>query len=119
MIPNPKGAKAEQYAAQFLTSHGLTLLHQNWHCRYGELDLIMQEGDYLVFVEVKARTSTQFGGAIASLTPNKCKKLWQSAELFLAEYYGNLPPPCRFDAVCLQGKLPPIWLKDILSANEQ
>lgn len=114
MIAHPKGAAAEAKSLQFLENQGLSLVAQNWHCPWGEIDLIMQDGETLVFIEVKQRKNAQFGGAILSISAKKCAKWWRSAEYYLQNFYPNSTPPCRFDAVLWQGDLPPLWLKDVL-----
>lgn len=95
-----RGAKAEQVAAEFLQRQGLKLLQQNYRCRYGEIDLILQEGDTLVFTEVRLRSRNDFGGAAASIDARKRLRLMRAAQHYLAAV-GNIPP-CRFDAVLLQ-----------------
>ncbi len=93
------GAQAEQRAAEFLQRHGLALLERNYRCRYGEIDLIMQDGPALVFVEVRLRSSAGFGGAAASIGADKQGKLLRSAQHYLSAL--KRIPPCRFDALLL------------------
>jgi len=95
-----RGAQAEQRAAKFLQSAGLKLLQQNYRCRYGEIDLILQDGNTLVFAEVRLRSRSDFGGAAASINSGKQSKLVRTAQHYLA----TLPriPPCRFDALLLR-----------------
>jgi putative endonuclease len=95
-----RGAQAEQFAARFLQQRGLSLLHRNYRCRHGEIDLILQDGATLVFVEVRLRSRSDFGGASASIDRHKQQRLTLAAHHYLA----TLPrtPPCRFDAVLLQ-----------------
>ncbi|NOT68316.1 MAG: YraN family protein [Methylophilaceae bacterium] len=95
---NKLGVAAEQMAATYLQQQGLTLISQNFTCRYGEIDLIMREGRMLVFVEVRLRSNARFGGAGMSITPAKQHKLQRSAEYYLQQY-GN--SACRFDAVLM------------------
>ena len=97
---NNRGAHAEQLAAQFLQRHGLNLLQQNYRCRYGEIDLILQDGDTLVFAEVRLRSRGDFGGAAASINASKQAKLVRTAQHYLATLARI--PACRFDAVLLQ-----------------
>jgi putative endonuclease len=96
------GARAEQAAARFLQQRGLKLLQQNYRCRFGEIDLILQDGDTLVFAEVRLRSREDFGGASASINAAKQEKLVRAAQHYLA----MLPriPPCRFDALLLQAQ---------------
>jgi putative endonuclease len=91
------GAQAEQLAAQFLQQRGLVLLQHNYRCRHGEIDLIMRDGDMLVFVEVRLRSSNNFGGAAASIGAIKQHKLLRTAQQYLSTL--RHVPPCRFDAV--------------------
>jgi len=110
---NSAGAAAEDLALQYLQQHGLVLRQRNYRSRFGEIDLIMNDGATLVFVEVKARSGTGFGGSSHAITPAKIGKLTATAEQYLA---GLRPtPPCRFDAVLVQGKAPVQidWLKNI------
>ena len=93
------GNRAERLAAQFLQQRGLKLLQQNYHCRFGEIDLVMQDGDTLVFAEVRLRSRSDFGGASASINHAKQKKLVRAAQHYLAGLVRM--PPCRFDAVLL------------------
>lgn len=94
------GALAEQLAAQYLQQQGLKLLQANYHCRYGEIDLIMQHGDYHVFVEVRQRGSASFGGAAASIDARKQAKLIKTAQHYLSTL--KSVPPCRFDAIVMK-----------------
>jgi putative endonuclease len=104
------GAEAEQRAAQFLQSHGLKLLQQNYRCRYGEIDLILQEGSTLVFAEVRLRSRGDFGGAVASIDATKRAKLVRTAQHYLARL--RRTPPCRFDAVLLQADSEIEWIRN-------
>ena len=98
---NNAGVAAEQLAATFLMHHGLKLITQNYHCRFGEIDLIMTDAKTLVFVEVKLRSSNQFGGAAASITPQKQKKMILTAQHYLqTQKLGDVA--CRFDVILMQ-----------------
>lgn len=98
---NNAGLDAEHIAATFLQSKGLKLIAQNYHCRFGEIDLVMQEGKTLVFVEVRMRSNAAFGGAASSITPQKQQKLILTAQHYLQQH-GDLP--CRFDVVLMSSK---------------
>ena len=95
---NNAGLQAEKIAATFLINNGLSLVAQNYHCRFGEIDLIMQEAETLVFVEVRLRSSNQFGGAAESITRHKQQKLIATAQHFLQTHPNR---PCRFDAILM------------------
>lgn len=94
------GALAEQLAAQYLQQQGLKLLQLNYSCRFGEIDLILQDGDTHVFAEVRLRSGSAFGGAAASIDARKQAKLLRTAQHYLSRL--QRIPPCRFDAVLLQ-----------------
>jgi putative endonuclease len=99
---NNAGLEAEKLAATFLAERGLKLVMQNYHCRFGEIDLIMLEAKTLVFVEVKLRSSTQFGGAAASITPQKQQKMILTAQHYLQQYVKDQSQTaCRFDAILM------------------
>jgi putative endonuclease len=93
------GAQAELAAARYLCQQGLRLVVQNYHCRFGEIDLILQDGETLVFAEVRLRSNKSFGGAAASIDARKQRKLICTAQHYLASL--TQIPPCRFDAVLL------------------
>ena len=93
------GAQAERVAAQYLCQQGLRLVVQNYHCRFGEIDLILQDGETLVFAEVRLRSNKSFGGAAASIDARKQRKLICTAQHYLSSLAHI--PPCRFDAVLL------------------
>jgi putative endonuclease len=85
------GALGEQVAVDHLTSIGLRVLTRNWRCRYGELDVIAADdaARTVVFVEVKTRTSDQFGGVAQAVTPLKVRRLRRLAGLWLAAQDGS------------------------------
>jgi putative endonuclease len=73
----------------------------------------MQDGDSLVFVEVRKRASAQFGGALASVTPAKQKRMVHAAQVYLQKIHPT--PLCRFDVVAIQdGEI--VWLKNVITA---
>ncbi len=98
------GSRAEKLALNFLKKQGLKLIQKNYSCRYGEIDIVMQDSDYLVFVEVRYRKSMQFGGALASIDQRKQQKLRNSAEHYL-NHHKKVDTPCRFDILCINGDL--------------
>lgn len=102
------GAIGEARAADFLMKRGLQVLARNFRVRGGEIDIVCRDGDAIVFVEVRLRAGTAFGGAAASITPAKQARLVLAARHWLLRHGDR---PCRFDCVLLQdGELE--WLKD-------
>jgi putative endonuclease len=112
----PSGAQAEMLAASFLAEHGVVVIERNWRRRFGEVDLIARDGDTLVFVEVRFRRRSDFGGAGASITAAKQARLVKTAGLYLARL--SRAPPCRFDAILFDALDPKRieWLRDVISA---
>jgi putative endonuclease len=102
-VPNTKqrGDAAEQRALRYLQDHGLTLLASNYRTPGrggGEIDLIVRECDgTLVFVEVRARARDDFGGAGASISATKRRRIVFAAQFYLLKL--RTLPPCRFDVV--------------------
>jgi putative endonuclease len=92
------GLAAEKLAAQFLQQNGLHLLESNFRCSFGDIDLILQDGNVIVFTEVRLRSNANFGGAAASITNAKQAKIIRTAEAYLQLH--NSHSPCRFDVVC-------------------
>jgi putative endonuclease len=98
------GDEWETRALQTLQRAGLRLIQRNWHCRYGEIDLVMQDGDAIVFVEVRYRDASAPGGALASVGAAKQSKLVRAAGLFLAQHPALAQRPCRFDVVAFDAE---------------
>jgi len=96
-----QGRQWEQVACKHLEQHGLTLVEANFTCKGGEIDLVMRDGDALVFVEVRQRANRSHGGAAASITPTKQARMTRAAGVYLMRY--RAPPPCRIDVVAIDG----------------
>ncbi len=119
--PKSRGDLAEDRALRYLQQQGLQLVERNYrvaagpHARGGEVDLILRERDgTLVFVEVRARASTAHGGAAASVTPAKQRRLVYAARHYLLQQAS--PPPCRFDVLALDGEQIS-WLRAAFDAD--
>ena len=108
------GARAEALATDYLARQGLVLVARNYRTRRGEIDVIALDRDTLVFVEVRLRSRTAYGGAAASITPAKRSRLLAAAHAYLATL--DREPPCRFDAILLDGLDPAriAWERDII-----
>lgn len=113
---NNDGALAEQWAAHYLTRQGLKLIEQNYRGRFGEIDLIMQDGTTLVFVEVRLRKNADFGGAVASIDTRKQQRIIRTSQQYISKFAHA--PACRFDAVLLEDVLGKNvqWLKNAFDA---
>lgn len=96
-----RGHRAETLAARHLTDRGLRLLERNARAGRGEIDLILLDGDTLVFAEVRARKTGARVTAAESITPAKRRKLLETAERLLAARADWRQRPCRFDVVAV------------------
>ncbi|WP_018411713.1 YraN family protein [Methyloversatilis thermotolerans] len=98
------GATAEALAARFLQARGLRIIGRNLRWRDGELDLICEHGDTIVFVEVRLRRSSRFGGAAASVDGVKQARLIRAAQRWLAGAGRRAQGrPARFDVIAMSG----------------
>ncbi len=95
------GHSGEERALAYLQQQGLTLVERNFLCKVGELDLIMRDGASLVFVEVRERNNPRYGGAAASISPAKQRRIVRAAQFYLLRC--QPPPPCRIDIVAIDG----------------
>ena len=114
MSPTAKrqlGDRGEALVCDWLTSQGWTILAQQWHCRWGELDVVARHPNDnigIAFVEVKTRRCRGLdqGGRLA-INAQKQQKLWRSAQRFLVEHAAYADLPCRFDlALVIQAQTP-------------
>ncbi|OWT59044.1 YraN family protein [Candidimonas nitroreducens] len=100
------GLQAESQARRWLERSGLRILARNLRCGVGEIDLVGLDGAVLVFIEVRHRRSTQYGGAAASVNRQKQQRLMRAAQYFLPRlsrrYFDCNIPACRFDVVALE-----------------
>jgi putative endonuclease len=111
-----RGAAAELLAANYLQVRGLKVLGRNLRCKAGELDLVCLDGDVLAIVEVRQRASSRFGGALASVTRAKQRKIIRAAQFFMQRHPSWRNLAIRFDVLAVQG-LPTgahriDWVKD-------
>ena len=99
------GRQSERFACRWLVRHGLKLITGNYQCRTGELDLIMDDGGSLAIVEVRYRRSLAYGGALASVSPAKRKRIMQATQDFIHHHPAYRHWALRFDVLALTGSL--------------
>jgi putative endonuclease len=113
------GNAAEDLASAHLERAGLRILMRNYRVRGGEIDCIALDGNTLVFVEVRLRRNTRFGGAAASIDNRKQQRIIHAARCYLLRYPRQAERPCRFDCVLLDSlntdQLE--WIKDAFQAD--
>jgi putative endonuclease len=113
------GMIGEKLAADFLTRQGYEIIGKNYRCKEGEIDIIAKDGEFLVFVEVRAKNNRNFGSPEESVTARKKAHLRNAAARYL-ENHDNLLPEWRIDfvAVELNGAGKPLRLEVIKNAVE-
>lgn len=97
------GSRYESLAAAFLETEGCEILERNFHCREGEIDLIARDGAYLVFVEVKYRSSLRCGSPAEAVGLSKIRHIRAAALAYLSRCPDGEKSPCRFDVVEILG----------------
>ena len=112
------GKDAEAHACCYLQAQGLQLVQRNYHSRRGEIDLIMQDKDSLVFIEVRYRRQSRFGSAAESVNHHKQSKLIACANHYIQTYPERARQACRFDVVSIDGNMDSIdWIKNAFDAR--
>jgi putative endonuclease len=116
-----RGAASERLAAEYLRGRGLVVLAHNLRCKVGELDLVCLDAEVLAIIEVRQRRKVDFGGALASVTWRKQRKIIRAAQFFLQRRAGWRGHAMRFDVLALEG-LPDgahriVWIKDAFRAT--
>jgi len=113
------GQRAETHAAHYLAGQGLGIIARNHSVRGGEIDLICRHGESIVFVEVRMRRRSDYGGAAASITPAKRRRIILAARHWLAANPRHHDRPCRFDALLLAHASDerPEWIRNAFDAH--
>lgn len=119
-VRQQRGLAAEQLAAEHLQARGVKILGRNLRCKAGELDLVCLDDGILAVVEVRQRGSADYGGALASVTWAKQRKIIRATQ-FLSREKNWSHVPLRFDVVAIEG-LPEgahrvEWIKDAFRAR--
>ena len=111
-----QGSLYEQKARAYLETQGLKFIAANQTFKCGELDLVMADGDTIVFVEVRQRKSNCFGSAVESIDYRKQQKWLNAANMWLFTKRNQSldTAKCRFDVVAFEGDNPPLWLPNFL-----
>ena len=111
-----QGSIYEQKARVYLETQGLKFIAANQTFKCGELDLVMTDGDTIVFVEVRQRKSNRFGSAVESIDYRKQQKWLNAANMWLFTKRNQSldTAKCRFDVVAFEGDNPPLWLPNFL-----
>lgn len=111
------GDEAEEAAARHLMASGCCILARNARYRDGEVDLIARERETVVFVEVRMRTGSRFGGAAVSVDSVKQRRIARAAQHWLFAAYEERWPACRFDVVTVDGNGTIEWIRDAFQSK--
>ncbi|MDP6183314.1 MAG: YraN family protein [Gammaproteobacteria bacterium] len=117
-LPGSIGAEFEKSAESYLNGQGLRTITRNYRCRLGEIDLIMDDGDFVIFVEVRYRYNHSYGNPLETITSAKQKRIIGATTRFLSCNPELQNRPCRFDAVGISdndGHPEYDWVKDAFS----
>ena len=117
--PSERGRWAESLALDHLREMGLTLLAQNYHARFGEIDLIMKDGDTTVFLEVRYRADNLYLNALETIDAKKCSRIIKTSLHYLQKHRDAFNKTCRFDVMIIHGSAdnPGIrWIKNAFQA---
>jgi putative endonuclease len=115
------GKQREAQAESFLLDKGLKTLERNFTCRFGEIDLIMQDDECLVFTEVRYRARNNYGSGAETVTGTKQRRIIKAASLYLMLHPHKAQQPCRFDVISIgmtDGTLDLDWIKDAFTADQ-
>jgi putative endonuclease len=99
-----EGQWAENVACDYLCAQGLRPVARNYRCRHGEIDLVMQHQDILVFVEVRYRSYQKYGGSRESIVLRKRRRILATAQYYLQTHPAARDCRCRFDVVLMGGQ---------------
>lgn len=107
------GWAAEDVACEYLQKQGLICVARNVRSKMGEIDLVMRDARYLIFVEVRARADARFGGAIESVTRHKQQKIIKTALYYLSKHKSHAREAVRFDVLTIEGRPPVVqWIQN-------
>ncbi len=109
-----RGQEAEQRACDYLLKQGLTLLERNFYCKFGEIDLIMQDTNTLVIVEVRFRKSNLYGAAEESISKKKQSRIILTTQYYISK--NKVDSPIRFDVITLSNDTEINWIKNAFQA---
>ena len=110
------GHAAESVALAHLQSHGLQLVERNFRCKMGEIDLIMNDGRTLVFVEVRLRNNRQHLTGAESVTRSKMQRLIRTAQYYLVTHPSNDELEFRFDVISMGAGID--WIKEAFTLDD-
>jgi len=107
-----KGKIGEDQAVHFLQKQGYCILKRNYYCIFGEIDIIALQGEILCFIEVKSRSTQNFGTPAEAVTRAKQRKISRVALHYISQEYPIPDPICRFDVICILPDQEPEIIQD-------
>jgi putative endonuclease len=120
-VSRQKGEAAERFAETFLNEKGLHLIAKNYRCKLGEIDLIMRDGEVIVFIEVRLRSNRFFASAAETVTHAKQQRLIRTADVYLQQHQQSNAVRCRFDVIALdqssRGNYHTEWIRNAFDTH--
>jgi len=118
---NQKGQQAEAIASNYLQQNGLKPFKSNFSSKFGEIDLIMLDNEFLVFIEVRYRKKTQYGHPLETINYAKQQKILKTIQYFLIKNPSYNHMPCRIDAIAIHSETQKSseqidWIKNAIQA---
>ncbi len=98
------GQRGEDLAANYLTQRGFVIMERNYRCRWGEIDIICRQGGYLIFVEVRSKTTDRYGTPEESINRAKISRIRKTAMEYLTSHPERKPVKMRFDLIAITFK---------------
>lgn len=112
------GDRGERRAEDWLVKQGLRRVERNWSCRHGEIDLVMRDGEALVFVEVRLRSPRGYASGAQSVNWHKQRRLAQAASMYLVKHPAFHTCPCRFDVIGISGPAGELeWIRNAFETD--
>ena len=111
------GQLFENQARIYLENHGLTFVTKNFRCSLGEIDLIMKDLDYLVFIEVRFRKNFYYGDSIETISTSKQHRLIRTALFYLQKNKLMDKVNCRFDVLGMNNEKEFVWVKNAFEVH--
>ncbi len=114
------GNQCERMAEAYLQRHGLRTITRNFNCRVGEIDLVLEDGECLVFAEIRFRENCRYGSGAETVSRTKQGRIIRAAQKYLQSHRNRATQPCRFDVISLgkeRGEMTVEWIRNAFTAD--
>ncbi|MDO5382884.1 MAG: YraN family protein [Eubacteriales bacterium] len=97
------GSDYENLACNYLIKNGYEIIERNYRCKTSEIDIIAKKANWIIFIEVKYRSSREYGISLEAVNARKQMRIRKAAEIYLVTHYKRMDIPCRFDVIGIDG----------------